>query len=179
MPSPPGNSSWVSIQSTRPSLRAMKPSRLAAMWIVTRDSSVAMLIIPGPGNGKRAARAALSECEAALLLPHHLEAAVLLRGLQRLAELLLHFVAAHLHRRRHHAVVDGPGVLGDVDLGHRLVRLERGVDLVHGRFQLLLHLVARLLPGVGVERDHHDRLEQAGPDQAELVDVAVGAEAAL
>src|ERR1041385_4990432 len=35
---PPANSSAVSSQSTRPSFRAMKPSRLAAMWIVTRES---------------------------------------------------------------------------------------------------------------------------------------------
>src|SRR5687768_8803316 len=35
--SPPANSSEVSSHSTRPSFRAMKPSRLAAMWIVTRD----------------------------------------------------------------------------------------------------------------------------------------------
>src|SRR5689334_7287128 len=33
---PPGKSSEVSSQSTRPSFRAMKPSRLAAMWMVTR-----------------------------------------------------------------------------------------------------------------------------------------------
>src|SRR5262245_15949330 len=36
--SPPSKLSEVSSQSTRPSFRAMKPSRLAAMWIVTRDS---------------------------------------------------------------------------------------------------------------------------------------------
>src|SRR6476469_1988844 len=41
MVSPPANSSEVSSQSTLPSFRAMKPSRLAAMWIVTRESVVA------------------------------------------------------------------------------------------------------------------------------------------
>src|SRR6185369_15621114 len=34
---PSANSSDVSSQSTLPSLRAMKPSRLAAMWIVMRE----------------------------------------------------------------------------------------------------------------------------------------------
>src|SRR5262249_50700284 len=38
------NSSEVSSQSTLPSFRAMKPSRLAAMWMVTRESSVGELI---------------------------------------------------------------------------------------------------------------------------------------
>src|SRR3954471_22228068 len=40
--SPPSKVSEVSIQCTLPSLRAMKPSRLAAMWMVTRelDSSI-------------------------------------------------------------------------------------------------------------------------------------------
>src|SRR5882757_592495 len=42
MVSPPANSSAVSSQSTLPSFRAMKPSRLAAMWIVTRESVVAL-----------------------------------------------------------------------------------------------------------------------------------------
>src|SRR5436190_22947203 len=37
MVSPPANSSEVSSQSTLPSLRATKPSRLATMWIVTRE----------------------------------------------------------------------------------------------------------------------------------------------
>src|SRR6185369_12866455 len=41
--SPPTNSSVVSSQSTRPSFRAMKPSRLAAMWIVTRESRFAIV----------------------------------------------------------------------------------------------------------------------------------------
>src|SRR5215831_11903378 len=35
--SPSTNSSEVWSQSTRPSFRAMKPSRLAAMWMVTRE----------------------------------------------------------------------------------------------------------------------------------------------
>src|SRR6516165_987642 len=37
MRSPSANSSEVSSQSTLPSFRAMKPSRLATMWIVTRE----------------------------------------------------------------------------------------------------------------------------------------------
>src|SRR6187401_374821 len=37
MVSPPSKWSEVSSQSTLPFFRAMKPSRLAAMWIVTRD----------------------------------------------------------------------------------------------------------------------------------------------
>src|ERR1044072_6639417 len=37
MVSPPANSSEVSIQSSRPAFRAMKPSRLATMWMVTRE----------------------------------------------------------------------------------------------------------------------------------------------
>jgi hypothetical protein len=41
--SPPTNSSEVSSQSTLPSFRAMKPSRLAAMWIVTRESVFAIV----------------------------------------------------------------------------------------------------------------------------------------
>src|SRR5260221_9254766 len=40
---PPANSSEVSSQSTRPSFRAMKPSRLAAMWIVTFESGSAIV----------------------------------------------------------------------------------------------------------------------------------------
>src|SRR4029077_14736979 len=47
MVSPPANSSEVSSQSTLPSFRAMKPSRLAAMWIVTRESVVALEDIKG------------------------------------------------------------------------------------------------------------------------------------
>src|SRR5436190_1276108 len=43
MVSPLANSSDVSSQSTRPSLRAMNPSRLATMWIVTRESAFAMV----------------------------------------------------------------------------------------------------------------------------------------
>src|SRR5262249_10159961 len=43
------NSSEVSSQSTRPSLRAMKPSRLAAMWIVTRESALAIVSFSRPG----------------------------------------------------------------------------------------------------------------------------------
>src|SRR4029077_938531 len=43
MVSPPANSSDVSSQSTLPSFRAMKPSRLAAMWIVTRESVFAIV----------------------------------------------------------------------------------------------------------------------------------------
>src|SRR4029453_15683479 len=43
MVSPPANSSDVSSQSTLPSFRAMKPSRLAAMWIVTRESVFAII----------------------------------------------------------------------------------------------------------------------------------------
>ena len=37
--SPSANSSEVSSQSTRPSLRAMNPSRLATMWMVTQESA--------------------------------------------------------------------------------------------------------------------------------------------
>src|SRR6185503_10221066 len=37
---PPAKSSAVSSQSTLSSLRATKPSRLAAMWSVTRESAV-------------------------------------------------------------------------------------------------------------------------------------------
>src|SRR6186713_2342232 len=44
MVSPPANSSEVSSQSTRPSFRAMKPSRLAAMWIVTCESGSAIVL---------------------------------------------------------------------------------------------------------------------------------------
>src|SRR5881397_984332 len=44
MVSPPANSSEVSSQSTLPSFRAMKPSRLAAMWIVTRESAFAIVL---------------------------------------------------------------------------------------------------------------------------------------
>src|SRR4029453_2872609 len=43
MVSPAANSSDVSSQSTLPSFRAMKPSRLAAMWIVTRESVFAII----------------------------------------------------------------------------------------------------------------------------------------
>jgi hypothetical protein len=40
---PSANLSDVSIQSTLPSLRAMKPSTLAAMWIVTWESGFAIV----------------------------------------------------------------------------------------------------------------------------------------
>src|SRR5687768_2075516 len=43
---PSSNLSDVSSQSTRPSFRAMNPSGLATMWIVTRDSMLAMLPRP-------------------------------------------------------------------------------------------------------------------------------------
>src|SRR5882672_301139 len=43
MVSPSTNSSEVSSQSTLPSFRATKPSRLAAMWIVTRESAFAIV----------------------------------------------------------------------------------------------------------------------------------------
>src|SRR5579875_3746306 len=42
--SPSANSSEVSSQSTLPSFRAMKPSRLAAMWIVTREAAFAIVL---------------------------------------------------------------------------------------------------------------------------------------
>src|SRR5215218_1756895 len=45
--SPPSNRSAVSSQSAPPSLRAMKPSRLAAMWIVTRESAFAIVSLRG------------------------------------------------------------------------------------------------------------------------------------
>src|SRR5262252_8245319 len=41
--SPPSKVSDVSSQSTLPSFRAMKPSRLAAMWIVTRDFALSIV----------------------------------------------------------------------------------------------------------------------------------------
>jgi hypothetical protein len=40
---PAANSSEVSSQSTLPSLRAMKLSRLAAIWIVRRESAFAIV----------------------------------------------------------------------------------------------------------------------------------------
>src|ERR1043166_547211 len=49
--SPSGKSSLVSIQSTRPSSRAMNPSRLATMWIVTRES-VFPIIRHGGGSSE-------------------------------------------------------------------------------------------------------------------------------
>src|SRR5215813_13217830 len=53
--SPSTNSSEVSSQSTRPSFRAMKPSRLADMWIVTRDS-VFVIVSPSTDGIDAAAR---------------------------------------------------------------------------------------------------------------------------
>src|SRR5882762_9395941 len=46
MVSPSSNLSEVSSQSTRPSLRAMKPSRLATMWMVTREFVFAIVVPP-------------------------------------------------------------------------------------------------------------------------------------
>src|ERR1019366_2372881 len=46
MASPPSNVSEVSSQSTLPSFRAMKPSRLATMWMVTQDSMLATVTPP-------------------------------------------------------------------------------------------------------------------------------------
>src|SRR5258706_4285044 len=53
MVSPPTKSSAVSSQSTRPSRRAMKPSRLAAMWIVTRESGLAIVWSRRQGAGRQ------------------------------------------------------------------------------------------------------------------------------
>src|SRR5262245_46712154 len=58
MVSPPSNVSDVSSQSTRPSFLAMKPSRLATMWIVTQDFTGVTL----PSHGSFYARGTWRFC---------------------------------------------------------------------------------------------------------------------
>src|ERR1043166_3436970 len=56
MVDPSANSSEVSIQSTLPSFRAIKPSRLAAMWIVTRESIFAIAGVRSAPNDQSSAQ---------------------------------------------------------------------------------------------------------------------------
>src|SRR5262245_23061679 len=66
MVSPPTNSSEASSHSTLPSLRAMNPSRLATMWIVTQESTFA-IVSPYSASGRQSYR-----CDAMLQGPEPL-----------------------------------------------------------------------------------------------------------
>src|SRR4051812_45594354 len=72
MLSPAANSSDVSSQSTRPSFRAMNPSRLATIWIVTRESVLA-IITEKSASDSRVPRIAVVRGRLALSVAESLE----------------------------------------------------------------------------------------------------------
>src|SRR6516225_7632993 len=95
--SPPSKLSDVSSQSTLPSFLAMKPSRLAAMWIVTRES----VTEPPLQHDKRQPP---SELEADPGHPRHLDKPAALVETDRARVLAV-------DGRHHDALPAGPGSL--------------------------------------------------------------------